>query len=116
MRTFGPKRDEVTGGWRTLHNVELLNLYSSPSTIRMIKSRRMRWVVHVARIGEKRNLCRMLMGKPEGKNHWEDQNVGGWAILKWIFERYDGMDWIDVAQDRDQWAAVVNTVLNLRVL
>jgi hypothetical protein len=70
-RIFGPKRDEVTGGWRTLHNEELYNLYSSPSIIirRMIKSRRMRWVGHVARIGEKRNAYRILVGKPERKRY-----------------------------------------------
>jgi hypothetical protein len=63
---FGPKRDEVTGGWRKLHNEELHDLYSSPSIIRMIKSSRMRWAGHVARIGEKRNACMLLVGKPEG--------------------------------------------------
>jgi hypothetical protein len=66
-RTFGPKRDGVTGGWRKLHNEELNNLYSSPSIIRIIKSRRMRWAGHVARMGEKRNVHRSLLGKPEGK-------------------------------------------------
>jgi hypothetical protein len=64
---FGPKRDEVTGGWRKLHNEELHDLYSSPSIIRMIKSSRMRWARHVARIGEKRNAYMLLVGKPEGK-------------------------------------------------
>jgi hypothetical protein len=68
-RLFGPKRDEVTGEWRKLHNKELLDLYSSPSIIRIIKSRRMRWAGHVARMGEKRNAYRLLLGKPEGKNH-----------------------------------------------
>jgi hypothetical protein len=62
-RIFGPKRDEVTGGWRKLHN-ELRDLYSSPSIIRIIKSRRMRWAGHVARMGEERNACRLLVGKP----------------------------------------------------
>jgi hypothetical protein len=66
-RIFVPKRDEVTGGWRKLHNEELHNLYSSLSTIRMTKSRRIRWVGHLARMGEKRNAYRLLMGKPEGK-------------------------------------------------
>jgi hypothetical protein len=61
------KRDEVTGGWRKLHNEELHDLYSSPSIIRIFKSRRMRWAGHVARMGEKRNACRLLVGKPEGK-------------------------------------------------
>jgi hypothetical protein len=66
-RIFGPKRDRVTGRWRKVHNEELHNLYSSPSIIRFIKSRRMRWARHVARIGEKRNVYRLLVGKPEGK-------------------------------------------------
>jgi hypothetical protein len=66
-RIFGPKRDGVTGGWRKLHNEELHNLCSSPSIIRMIKSRRMRWVGHVARMGEKTNVYRLLVGEPEGK-------------------------------------------------
>jgi hypothetical protein len=64
---FGPKRDGVTGGWRKLHNEELHNLYSAPSVIRIIKSRRMRWAGHMARMGEKRNVYRLLVGKPEGK-------------------------------------------------
>jgi hypothetical protein len=81
LRIFGPKIDEVTGGWRNLHNEELHNLYSSPSIIRMIKSRRMRWAGHVARIGEKRNAY------VKERDHWEDQDVGGWTILKWILER-----------------------------
>jgi hypothetical protein len=78
-RIFGPKRDEVTAGWRKLHNEELHNLYSSPSVIRMIKSRRMRWAGHIGRMGEKRNTYRVLVGKPEGKRplgrprlRWED--------------------------------------------
>jgi hypothetical protein len=66
-RIFGPKRDEVTGEWRKLHHEELHDLYSSPSIIRIIKSRRMRWAGHVARMWEKRNAYRLLVGKPEGK-------------------------------------------------
>jgi hypothetical protein len=66
-RIFGPKRDEVTGEWRNLHNEELRDLYSSPNIIRIIKSRRMRWASHVVRMGENRNAYRLLMGKPEGK-------------------------------------------------
>jgi hypothetical protein len=64
-RMYEPKRDEETGGWRKLHNEELHKLYSSPSIIRIIKSRRMRWAGHVARLGEKRNAYRILVGKPE---------------------------------------------------
>jgi hypothetical protein len=78
-RILGPKTDEVTGGWRKLHNEELYNLYSSPIIIRMIKSRRMRLAGHVARMGEKRTAYRALVGKPEGKiplgrprRMWED--------------------------------------------
>jgi hypothetical protein len=66
-RIFGPKRDKVTGDWRKLHHEELHNLYSSPSIIRIINSRRMRWAGHVARMGENRNAYRILVGKPEGK-------------------------------------------------
>jgi hypothetical protein len=66
-RIFVPKRDGVTGGWRKLHNEELHNLYFSPSIIRIIKSRRMRWAGHVARMGEKWDMYRILVGKPEGK-------------------------------------------------
>jgi hypothetical protein len=66
-RIFGLKRDDVTGEWRKLHSEELRDLYSSPCIMRMTKSRRMRWVGHVARMGEKRNAYRLLVGKPEGK-------------------------------------------------
>jgi hypothetical protein len=68
-RIFGPKRDEVMGEWRKLLNEEIRDFYSSPSLIRIIKSRRMRWASHVARMGDKRNTYRLLVGKPEGKNH-----------------------------------------------
>jgi hypothetical protein len=78
-RIFGPKKDEVTGEWRKLHNEELHNLYSSPDIIRQVKSRQMRWAGHIARMGEERNVYRVLMGKPEGKRplgrprrRWED--------------------------------------------
>jgi hypothetical protein len=66
-RIFAPKRDKVTGGWRKLHNEELHMLYNSPSIIRIIKSRRLRWVGHLARMGAKSNAYRILVGKPEGK-------------------------------------------------
>ena len=67
-KLFGPKRDEGTGKWRKLHNEELNDLYSSPNIVRMIKSRRMRWVGHVARMGEGRGVYRVLVGKPEGES------------------------------------------------
>jgi hypothetical protein len=92
-KIYGPKRDEVTGEWRKLHNEELRDLYSSPSIIRIIKSRMMRWAGHVARIGRKRNAYRLLVGKPEGKiplrrpkRRWVD-NRG------WILERWNGLMW-----------------------
>jgi hypothetical protein len=113
-KTFGPKRDEVTRDWRKLHNEELHNLYSSPSIIRMIKSRRMRWAGHVACMREARNACRILVGKPEGKNHWEDQDVC--VCVESIKVEigqigWDGVDWIGMAQD---WRALVNTVMSLK--
>ena len=66
-RIFGPRRDEVTGKWRILHNEELNNLYSSPNIVRVIKSRRMGWAGHVARMGEEREVYKVLVGKPEGR-------------------------------------------------
>jgi hypothetical protein len=77
-RIFGPKRDEVTGEWRKLHNEELHDLYSSQSIIRIIKSRRMRWAAHVARMEDKRNVYRLLVGKPEGKR------LLGRSRRKWV--------------------------------
>jgi hypothetical protein len=72
-RTLGEKKDKVMGGWRKLHNKELRNFYSSPSIIRIIKSKRMRWAGHIARMAAKRNACRILVGKPEGKTSKEDK-------------------------------------------
>jgi hypothetical protein len=116
-RLFGPKRCEVTGDWRKLYNGELHNLYSSPNIIRMMKSKRMRWAGHVARIGAKRNPYRMLVEKPEGKRppgrptcRWADNIKIDLKEIGWA-----GMDWIDLAQDRDQRRALVNTEMNIRV-
>jgi hypothetical protein len=102
---------------RKLHNKELHNLYSSPNIIRMIKSRRMRWVGYVARMGETRNAYRILVVNPEGKRllgrprrRWVDNIKMDLRDIGW-----DGMDWIDLAQDRHQWRALVNTVMNLWV-
>jgi hypothetical protein len=114
-RIFGPKRDEVTGGWGKLHE-ELCDLYSSPSIIGIIKSRMMKWAGHVARMGEKRNAYRFLVGKPEGKRprgrprrRWVDN------IKKDLSDiGLGGVDWIGLAQDRDKWRVLVNAVMNLR--
>jgi len=115
-RVFGLKRDEVTGEWRKLDNEELNDLYSLPNIVRVIKSRRMRWEGHVARMGEDRGVHRVLVGKPEGKRplgrpkcRWEDikmdlQEVGGGRG-----------DWMELAQDRDRWWALVGTVRDFRV-
>ena len=116
-RVFGPKRDEVTREWRKLHNEELNDLYSLSNFVRVVKSRRMRWAGHVARMGEDRGVHRVLVGKPVGKRplgrprrRWEDnirmdlQEVGGGRG-----------DWMELAQDRDRWQAFVGTVRDFRV-
>jgi hypothetical protein len=117
-RIFGPKRYDTAGEWRKLHNEELHNLYSSLNIIRQIKSRRMRWARHVARMGEDRKVYKVLVGNPKGKNHSEDQGVDGRIGSEWILGRLagGGVDWIRLTQDRDRWQAVVSAVINLRVL
>jgi hypothetical protein len=112
LRIFGPKRDRVTGGWRKLHNEELHNLYSSPSIIRIITSRWMRWAGHVARMGGKRNVYRLLVGKPEGKRPL------GRPRRRWMDVLEIGLNVVDrigLAQDRYRWRALVNSVMNLRI-
>ena len=80
-RVFEPKRDEVTGEWRKLHNKELRDLYSLPNIVRGVKSR-MRWAGHVARMGEGRGVHRVLVGKPKEKSHWGDPDIDGRTILR----------------------------------
>jgi len=116
-RIFEPRRDEVTGEWRKLHNEELNELNSTPSIVRVIKSRRMRWAGHVARMGEERGVYRALVGKPERKRllgrprrRWVDNIRMG---LQEVGCGY--MDCIGLAQDRDRWRTLVSAVMNLRV-
>jgi hypothetical protein len=116
-RIYGPKRDELTGRWRKLHNEELHGLYSSTGIVRVIKARRIRWAGHVARMGKVRGAYNILVGRPEGrrplgrhKRRWEDN------IKMDLREIGIGdVDWIHWAQDRDRWRALMNTVMNLRV-
>jgi hypothetical protein len=102
-RIFGPKRDEVPGEWRKLHNGELYNLYSPPDIIRQIKSRRMRWAGHVARMGEGRKMYRVLVGMPEGKRplgrprrRWEDGIKMDLREIGWVQGVWSGFTWLRI--------------------
>jgi hypothetical protein len=108
-RIFGSKWDGVTGGWRKLHN-----LYSSPSIIRIIKSMRMRWARHVARMGEKKNVYRLLVRKAEGKRPLGRPRRRCIDNIKMNLLQMglSVVDWIGLAQDRYRWRAVVNAVMN----
>jgi hypothetical protein len=117
-RIFGRKRDEATGEWRRLHNEELNGLYSSPNIVRVIKSRRMRWARHVARMGEGRGAYRILVGRPERRRplgrprrRWEDDVKMGFQEVG-----LGDMQWMELAQDGHGWRAFVNAVMNLWVL
>jgi hypothetical protein len=106
---MGPKREEITGQWRKLHNEELRDLYSSPNIICVIKSRRMRWMGHVARMGEGSGTYRVLLQKPEGKR-WHNNITMDLKEIGW-----EDVGWIGLVQDRDKLWAVVNMVMNLQV-
>ena len=93
-RKFGSKREDVTGEWRKLHNEELNDVYSSPNIVRLIKSRRMRWAVHVARTwGEERRTQVFLWGNMRERDHLEDPNVDGRIILRWIYKKWNVGVW-----------------------
>jgi transcription termination factor 2 len=109
--------DEVTGEWRKLHNEELNDLYSLPNIVRVVKSRQMRWARHVAHMGKDRGVYRVLLGKPEGKRplgrprrRWKDNIKMNLQEVGW-----GRGDWMELAQDRDRWRALVGTVRNFRV-
>jgi hypothetical protein len=117
MRIFGPKRDEATGGWRKLHNEELHGLYSSPIIISVIKVKRMRWAGHVACMGEVTGAYNILVGRYEWRrplerprHRWVDNIKMDLRVIG-----FGDVDRIYLAQDRDRWQAVVNTVMNLQV-
>ena len=113
-----PKRDEVTGEWRKLHNEELNDWYSSPNIVRVIKSRRMRWAGHVARMGEEKGVYRVLVGRPEGKRPLGRPRRGCVDNVRMDLQKvgYGSVDWIGLAQDRDRWRKLVSAVMNLQVL
>jgi len=115
--TFGPRKDEVTGDWRRLHNEELNDSYSSPNIARVIKSRRMRWGEHVARMGGERGVYSVLVGKPEGKRPLgRPRRILVNNIRMDLQEVGCGyMDWIGLAQDRDRRRTLSSAVMNLRV-
>jgi hypothetical protein len=107
----------VTGGWRKLHNEELHGLYSSPSIVRVIKARRMRWVGHVAHMGVVRGAYNILVEKPEGRRPLGRPRQRREDIIKMDLGEIGcgDVDWIHLAQDRDRWLALVNMVMSLRV-
>jgi len=113
---FGPRRDEVTGEWRRLHNEELNDLYCSPNIVRVIKSRRIRWAGHVARMGEERECIGSWWGNRRERDHWGDLGVDGCIILGRISRRWDVGIWTGLGWPRiDRWRTLVSAVMNLRV-
>ena len=99
-RIFGPRRDKVTGEWRRLHNEELSDLYSSTNIVRVIKSRRMRWTGHVARMGVEKGAYRVLVGNRRERDHWGDLGIDVWIILGWISRRWDVGIWTGLGWPR----------------
>ena len=99
-RIFGPRRDEVTGVWRRLHNEELNDLYSSPNIVRVIKSSRMRWAGHVERMGEERGCIGSWWESRRERDQWGDLGVDGWILLGWISRRWDVGMWTGLDSPR----------------
>jgi hypothetical protein len=100
-RVFGPKRDEVTGKWRKLHNEELHALYSSPNIVRVIKSRRMRWARHVSWMWRREACMGFRWGNLRGGDHWGDPDLDGRIILRWMFSKWEvvvgtGWSWLRI--------------------
>ena len=114
-KKFGPKRDEITGEWKILHNEELYTICTAHQIL--CGGSNGRWEGHVACMGERSGVYRVLVVRHEGNiDHLEDLGVDRRIILKWIFKKLDGgLDWIDLAQGRDRWWAPVNPVMELRV-
>jgi len=115
-RIFGPRRIDVTGEWRKLHNEELNDIYSSSNIVQVIKSRRMRWAGHVACVGDSKAVYRVVMGRSEGKRplgrprrRWVDNIKMNIQEVGWV-----GVDWLELTQDRYRWRALVNVVRNIR--
>jgi len=116
-RIFGPRRELETGEWRGMHNEELNDLYSSPNIVQVIKSRRMRWAGHVARMVEEREVYRVLVGKPEGRSPLGRPRRKRVDNIRMDLQEVGCgyMDWIGLAQDIDRWRTLVSAVMNLLV-
>jgi hypothetical protein len=116
-RLFGPKRDEVMGEGRKLHNKELNDLYSLPNIVWVVKSSQMRWAGHVAHMWADRGVCRVLVGKPEGKRPLGRPRRRGEDSIKMDLQEVGGGrgNWMVMARDKDRWRALVGTVRNFRV-
>ena len=125
-RIFGPRGDEIRGEWRNIDNEEhslvcntqeMNDLYSSPNIVLEIKSRRMRWAGNVACMGDRRGVYKVSLGKPEGKKALGKPRRRWKNNIKMDLQEVgcEGMDWIELAQDRDSWRTLVNVVMNIRV-